>query len=510
MKPKWIFYTLPATVLLSFCAQKKENPIPEKPNILIIYTDDVGYGDIGVQGAVGVKTPNIDKLAANGLRFTDAHCSAATCTPSRYSLLTGSYAFRNNAAILPGDAPLIIDPNKGTLPSMLQKAGYETGVVGKWHLGLGLGDVDWNTEVKPGPREVGFDYSFLIPATADRVPCVFLENQKVVGLEPDDPIEINYQHNIEGGYPTGVEHPELLTMKADLQHSCSIINGVSRIGYMKGGKNALWKDENFPIILTNKAKEFMGKNKNHPFFLYLAYSDIHVPRVPNPMFQGKSTMGRRGDVIAQDDWCVGQIMHALDSLGISENTLVIFSSDNGPVLDDGYDDKAAELLGNHKPWGPYKGGKYSAFEAGTRIPTIVYWKGVVQPGVSNALLTQVDLYASLAQLVNQKLGPGDAPDSFNMLDTWLGKSNQGRKVMLEEAFTLSLRDGDWKYINPQEKATPDWLKNKDIPTGLSNEVQLYNLKTDPGEKNNVASKYPDKLKEMQQKLNDIRTKNTSR
>ncbi len=457
------------TVFLISCSKKQGHQIPDKPNIIIIYTDDLGYGDIGVQGAQGVSTPNIDHLAAAGLRFTDAHCSAATCTPSRYALLTGSYAFRNNAAILPGDAPLIIDPNKGTLPSMLQKAGYTTGVVGKWHLGLGLGDVDWNEEIMPGPREIGFDYSFLIPATADRVPCVFVENQKVVGLDPNDPIEISYQHDL-GGYPTGVENPELLTMKADLQHSCTIVDGVSRIGYMKGGKNALWKDEQFPIILTEKAKKFIGENKGHPFFLYLAYSDIHVPRVPNPMFQGKSTMGRRGDVIAQDDWCVGKIMQALDSMGLSDNTLVIFSSDNGPVLDDGYDDKAAELLGNHKPGGLYKGGKYSAFEAGTRVPTIVYWKGIVNPGVSDVLLTQVDLYASLAQLTHQKLDPGDAPDSFGLIDTWLGKSQQGRQTMLEEAFTLALRDGDWKYISPQEKPTPDWLKNKDVETGLSEDV----------------------------------------
>ena len=295
-----------------------------------------------------------------------------------------------------------------------------------------------------------------------------------------------------------------------MQHSCTIVDGVSRIGYMKGGKNALWKDEQFPIILTEKAKKFIGENKDHPFFLYLAYSDIHVPRVPNPMFQGKSTMGRRGDVIAQDDWCVGKIMQALDSMGLSDNTLVIFSSDNGPVLDDGYDDKAAELLGNHKPGGLYKGGKYSAFEAGTRVPTIVYWKGIVNPGVSDVLLTQVDLYASLAQLTHQKLDPGDAPDSFGLIDTWLGKSQQGRQTMLEEAFTLALRDGDWKYISPQEKPTPDWLKNKDVETGLSEQAQLYNLKTDPEEQHNLATEYPNKVKELQEKLNKIRTEKRSR
>ena len=175
-------------LILLFTASHFAYSQKDKPNIVIIYVDDLGYGDIGVNGAVGVKTPNIDTLAENGLNFTDAHCSASPCTPSRYSLLTGSYAFRNNAAILEGDAPLIIDTTKETLPKMLQKAGYTTGVVGKWHLGLGKGKIDWNKRIPLGPKEVGFDYSFLIPATGDRVPCVFLENQKVVGLDLNDPI----------------------------------------------------------------------------------------------------------------------------------------------------------------------------------------------------------------------------------------------------------------------------------------------------------------------------------
>lgn len=481
----------------------------KKPNIVIILADDLGYGDIGVNGAKGVETPNIDRLAKNGVNFTDAHCSAATCTPSRYSLLTGSYAFRCNAAILPGDAPLLIDTEMETLPSMLQKAGYRTGVVGKWHLGLGRGKMDWSKEIKPGPREVGFDYSFLIPATGDRVPCVFVENQQVVGLDPAEPIEVSYGSRIDG-YPVGSEHPELLKVQADLQHSETIVNGVSRIGYMKGGRKALWVDEDFPIRLTNKATAFIEENKNRPFFLYFSFHDIHVPRVPNPMFIGKSTMGPRGDAIAQMDWCTGQLIKKLEELGLAQNTLIIFTSDNGPVLNDGYEDRAVELLGNHRPTGPFRGGKYSALEAGTRMPTIVYWPGVVKPGTSNAIMTQVDLYASLAQLTGQKLGPKDAPDSQGLLNAWLGKSQKGRKVMLEESFTLSLRDGNWKYINPQEKAVPDWLKNKDVATGLSNEDQLYNLENDPIEQVNVASKHPEKVKELQKKLGEIRKKQTRR
>jgi arylsulfatase A-like enzyme len=507
MERKSIF-TASGSIALSMlsvvsCTNSGKNSTAEiKPNIVIIYVDDLGFGDIGVNGAKGVKTPNIDRLAQNGVNFTDAHCSAATCTPSRFSLLTGCYGFRNNAAVLPGDAPLIIDPNKRTLPSMLQKAGYTTGVIGKWHLGLGNGKVNWNGEIKPGPREIGFDYSFLIPATGDRVPCVFVENQKVVGADPADPITVSYGSEIDG-YPTGTKRPELLAVQADPQHSNTIVNGVSRIGYMSGGKRALWKDEDFPFILTNKATAFIDENKAHPFFLYLAFHDIHVPRQPNEKFIGSSTMGARGDAIAQMDWCVGEVVKHLEELGLAQNTLVIFSSDNGPILDDGYADQAVELLGDHQPGGPFRGAKYSILEAGTRMPTIVYWPGTVKHGTSQALLTQVDWYASLANLVGQQVAPGDATDSEDHLDAWLGRSGKGREYMLEEAYTFSLRKGDWKYIKPQKGTTPDWMKNKKVESGLSNEIQLYNLKEDLREEKNVAAEHPEIVKEIAQKLESI-------
>lgn len=476
--------------------------ITSKPNIVIIYADDLGYGDIGINGAKGVKTPNIDRLAKKGVNFSDVHCSSSTCTPSRYSLLTGSYAFRNNAAILTGDAPLIIDTNKGTLPSMLKKAGYTTGVVGKWHLGLGNGKVDWNKEIKPGPREIGFDYSFLIPATGDRVPCVFVENQKVLGLDKHDPIKVSYGDRIDG-YPIGSEHPEMLKVKTDPQHLNSIINGISRIGYMSGGKDALWVDEDFPFVLTNKGESFIEENKDNPFFLYFAFNDIHQPRIPNKKFVGASTMGPRGDAIAQLDWCTGELIKKIEDLGLAENTLIIFTSDNGPILDDGYVDQAIELVGKHKPAGPYRGSKYSIYEAGTRMPAIVYWPGTVSPGKSSAMLTQVDLYASLADLVGQKIDKGDAPDSKNYLNAWFGRTKKGREVMLEEAYTLGLRMGNWKYILPQSQPTPDWLQNKDIETGLMGKAQLYNLKKDKAEQKNVLHENPKIAAKMEKKMNEI-------
>ncbi|RZJ76231.1 MAG: arylsulfatase, partial [Flavobacterium sp.] len=467
----------------------------------------LGYGDIGCYGATEVKTPNVDQLSTEGLRFTDAHCTAATCTPSRFSLLTGSYAFRNNAAILPGDAPLLIRPGTATLPSMLQGAGYKTGVIGKWHLGLGDGIINWNEEIKPGPLEIGFDYSFLVPATLDRVPCVFVENHKVVNLDPKDPIKVDYNKDFKY-YPNGLEEPELLKFKGDAQHSNTIIDGISRIGFMSGGKAALWKDEEIANVLIGKVKNFINQNKEKPFFLYFSFTDIHVPRDPNKMFVGKTNMGSRGDAIVQMDWSVGELMKILKKTGTDKNTLIIFTSDNGPVLDDGYLDNAEQLVGKHLPSGPFKGGKYSAYEAGTRVPTIVWWPKMVKKGISNALVNQVDLYSSLANLTNQKVKGSDAPDSFDMLKTWMGNTSIGRKTMLEESFTLSVRNGNWKYIAPQTKETPGWLANKNIAVGLQQKPQLYNLENDLGEKNDLSDKYPGKVKEMAAILKGIQEKQT--
>jgi len=504
------------TLLFSACSQPAtETPVEkkmqaqelqqqQKPNVVIFYIDDLGYGDIGSYGAKGVETPSIDSLAANGVRFTDAHSSAATCTPSRYSLLTGEHGFRQRAEILPGDAPAIIRPGKATLPSMLKKAGYATAVVGKWHLGLGNGDVDWNSEVKPGPLEIGFDYSFLLPATGDRVPTVYLENHTVVNLDQNDPITVSYTSKV-GNRPTRLERPDLTRVVADKQHSETIINGVSRIGTMAGGESALWVDEEFPDVFTEKSVKFIRENKDKPFFLFRSYHDIHVPRLPNPRFKGKSTMGPRGDAIAQMDWSTGQIIKELEAQGLAENTLVIFTSDNGPVLNDGYDDQAVELLGEHKPWGPLRGGKYSAYEAGTRVPTIVYWPGKVNAKVTETLVSQIDIYASLAKLVGVELTENEAFDSLDTLEVFLGKSDSGRTELLEEAVgPLGLRQGNWKFIPvmvPNDSTA--FVAGKGIESGISATSQLYDLASDLGEQVNLADENPDRVTMMDQRIKQI-------
>lgn len=462
------------------------------PNIVLIYADDLGYGDVSCYGATAVQTPHIDRLAREGLRFTDAHASAATCTPSRYAMLTGEYAWRKKGTgVLPGNAPLIIEPGRTTLPSLLRRAGYRTGVIGKWHLGLGpAGGPDWNSEIKPGPLEIGFDDSFLMAATADRVPCVYVQNHRVVGLDPRDPLQVVYGKPIPG-QPTGKTHPELLRLHPSHGHDMAIVNGVSRIGHAAGGRAALWKDEDMADEFTRRAVTFIEKNRGGPFFLYFALHDPHVPRLPHPRFVGKTAMGPRGDAIVQADWCVGEILNALDRLNLTRDTLVIFTSDNGPVVDDGYKDDAVAKLGGHRPAGPWRGGKYSAFEGGTRVPFVVRWPARVRPGVTDALVCQIDFPRTFAALTGQKLVAGDAPDSADVLKALLGRSRHGRSQLVEQAGVLALRRNNWKYIEPGKGPKRLVLTNTESgqdPGGL-----LYRLDRDPGETSDLSARYP-KLK----------------
>lgn len=497
-----------AAALLTDSSLRVSSGAERQPNIVLIYADDVGYADLSCYGATAVRTPNIDALAGGGLRFSNAHAPSATCTPSRYALMTGQYAWRKpGTAILAGDAALIIDHDQLTVPGMLKKAGYRTGVVGKWHLGLGTGNIDWNGEIKPGPQEIGFDYSFIIPATPDRVPCVFMENHRVVNADTADPIQVSYQAPFPGE-PTGRSNPELLKMKPSHGHDMAIVDGVSRIGYMKGGKSALWVDEDIVDTLSTRAISFI-ENKRGPFFLYYATHDIHVPRLPNARFRNKTSMGPRGDAIAELDWSVGQILAALDRNGLRDNTLVLFSSDNGPVVDDGYQDEAVEKLGTHKPAGDFRGGKYSNFDGGTRVPFLAQWPGRIKAdAVSNALVGQVDLLSTLAALTGQAVPRDQAPDSLNVLPALLGKSRKGRQSLIEHADALALIDGDWKVIEGSSK--PAMNQNTHTELGNNPDPQLYNLASDPGEQHNVAAKFPERVQSMLAQLNSIRAAGRSR
>ena len=493
-------------IFLSSCKSEQQSAANSteqpKPNIIIIYADDLGYGDVGAYGATEMPTPNIDKLAEGGMRFTSGYASSATCSPSRYALLTGSYPWRNERAkILSGTAPLLIDTAQQTLPKMLRTKGYHTGIVGKWHLGLGDGNVNWNQQISPGPNEVGFDYSYIMAATQDRVPTVYIENGQVVRLDPNDPIEVNYRENF-AGEPTGKDNPEMLKMKWHHGHNSSIVNGIPRIGFMKGGESAKWVDENMADTFLVRAQQYVRQHKDEPFFLYYALQQPHVPRTPHPRFIGKSGMGPRGDVIVEADWCIGELLKTLEAEGLMGNTLIVLSSDNGPVLNDGYYDDAVEKLGDHTPWGPLRGGKYSLFEAGTRVPFITYWQGNISSGVSDAIVSQIDLFSSIAALVNSEMR---GPDSKNLSDVFMGKSQQGREELVIEATTrTAFRKGDWLMIPPYKGPAVNKFVN--IELGNADQYQLYNLAEDIGEQNNLAESQPDKLQEMIREFEAIRGK----
>lgn len=489
---------VPAALMLPALAAAQDTPRQNgRPNVIMIYADDLGYGDLECYGAKNVRTPAVNRLAAEGTRFTNAHATAATSTPSRYSLLTGRYAWRDKGTdVAAGDAAMIVRPEQYTMADMFKSAGYATAALGKWHLGLGseTGRQDWNAPLPAALGDLGFDYSYIMAATADRVPCVFIENGQVANWDPEAPIEVSYKENFPGE-PTGRDNPELLyNLRPSHGHDQSIVNGISRIGYMKGGGRALWKDEDIADSITSRACGFIKAHASEPFFMYLATNDVHVPRFPHPRHRGKSSMGLRGDAIAQFDATVGTVLELLDSLGIAGNTLVMLSSDNGPVVDDGYADRAEELLDGHSPTGGLRGGKYSCFEGGTRVPLVVRWPGRVPAGeVSEALVSQIDWLASLAGLTGARIPRGSAPDSRLQLRALLGREGEGAPYVIEQAsnHALSVRTARWKYIEPSEgKPRIPW--GPDIETGYLREPQLFDQATEPGrlETENVAASHP--------------------
>ncbi|MDO4549672.1 MAG: arylsulfatase [Planctomycetia bacterium] len=463
------------------------------PNVIIILADDLGIGDLSCYGAKVLQTPNLDKLAAEGLKFNRGYATSATCTPSRYALISGLYPIRNpNASILPGNSPLIIDVQKINLPRLFKKAGYQTAAVGKWHLGLADGHQDWNKEIKPGLNNIGFDYSFIMAATNDRTPTVYIENQHVVGLESEDPLQVSYKQNFPGE-PTGRENPELLTkMKSSHGHADSVVNGVGRIGFQKGGVKARWRDEDMADIFSEKAKQFVTESTKNgkPFFLYFALHQPHVPRIPHERFVGKTPLGPRGDVIVELDDQVGRMVATLEELGQLENTLIVFSSDNGMVLNDGYIDMSVVKNNEtgHAPSGILRGGKYSRHDGGMHVPFIVYWKGKIEPGVTDAIFCQVDFLSTFAALTGQDI-PMNV-DSENHLDALLGEKPVGRtELLLESSRRLSYRTDQWFFVNDNQKP------------------ELFDLSKDPSQKKNVAEEYPEVVQQFQERVKNILDKN---
>lgn len=456
----------------------------EYPNIVLIYADDLGYGDLSCYGATKISTPNIDRLATEGRLFTDGHSTSAVCTPSRYALLTGEYPLRiNNYSPVFCEDSLLIDPEKTTIASLLKRKGYATACVGKWHLGFGSErKPDWNQELKPGPLEVGFDYFFGLPVVNSHPPFVYMENRRIVGLDPSDPLM--YQR---GGKTHGLEYPK--------KHTSPHRGMASLIG----GKAAhdLYIDELVGEKLTQKALSWMNQQAQ-PFFLYYASHNVHYPITPNPYFHGKSECGLRGDFVEELDWSVGQLIAAVERFGVLENTLFVFTSDNGAVFDPASEDIQAS---GHTPNGALKGKKFGAWEGGHRVPLIACWPGKIPAGTtSGALIANMDLLPTFAAITEQELSPSEARDGVNQLPLLVGEGSVSERdeliIMPHKRSHTSLRLGDWVYI--PGAGDGGWTKGK--PGELQR--QLYNLKEDRGQNNNRVADSPERADAMAALLED--------
>ena len=476
----------------------------DKPNIVLILVDDLGYGDTGCYGATKVKTPNIDKLASEGRRFTDAHSASAVCTPSRYALLTGEYPFRKKLwGPVMNPSPLVIDTARTTIASLLKGQGYATACFGKWHLGFGnKPNPDWNEELKPGPLELGFDHFFGIPVVSSHPPFVWVEDHRVLGLDPADPL-------VYGGKELTQDFPEKMLKPA-----------------MSGAKaaHALYKDEELGSTLTEKAMTWMRSQHDKPFFLYFATPHIHHPFTPSARFKGSSQAGRYGDFIQELDWMVGEVMDTLDELKQRENTLIIFTSDNGGMLNQGGQEA---WKSGHRLNGDLLGFKFDAWEGGHRVPFVAHWPGKIVAGsTSSQLICQVDLLATFAALTDATLTAADGPDSINILPALLENPLQPLREQLvlspNKEKNLALREGHWLYIGAQggggifgnkpgnhDLGGPGALTftsetNSDIANGKiktnAPAAQLYDLKADPSQSRNIIREHPEQAKLMAKHL----------
>ncbi len=496
-----------ALIFISCSTNKNESSLP---NIVLINADDLGYGDLSCYGATKVQTPNIDRLASEGLSFSDAHSASAVCSPSRYGIITGTYPLRRNyLGAISGFDGLSVDTNQITIASLLKDAGYSTACVGKWHLGLGVDKPDYNKPLKPGPLELGFDYAYYIPMVNSGPPFVYVENHSVVGYDPEDPFVLGKksvtQWPAKGGY--------------------TAIGGAEKA-------HRLYEDEKVGTHLKDQAINWMKKthaaDQDKPFFLYLATTNIHHPFTPAPQFKGTSQCGRYGDFIHELDWIVGEVMSSLKEMGVADNTLVIFTSDNGGMLNHGGQD--AWKAGN-KLNGDLLGFKFGAWEGGHRVPFIAKWPGKIKANSkSEHLISQIDLLATFAAIAERPLTKEDCPDGINQLPELMGETKEPLRDLLMITPNcpshLTVRKGDWVYIAAQDEggfqgtnitahnvggAAATKLThqvNSDIEDGKIKEdaqpVQLYNLKKDPYQTINVYGQYPEVQKELDKILQKYR------
>lgn len=460
------------------------------PNIVVILADDVGWGDPGCYGATKVKTPHIDRLAREGRRFVDGHASAAVCTPTRYSLLTGQYSWRRKAAGLDrgvsnGASPLLIPTDLPNAPSLLKGAGYRTAVIGKWHLGFGNSRPDYNGELSPGPLEIGFHEFFGLPATNDRIPTVFIRDHRVVGLDPADPID--YAYDKEAALKRGLS---------------SFAAGRNRIGWGKGGRAAWWKDAEISDTFTNESVAFIERNKERRFFLLFTPHGVHAPTICHPRFSGSSGQGNRADMLHELDDSIGRILGALDRHGLASNTLVVFSSDNGAYLND---------ESGHRPTGPFRGIKSQLWEGGHRVPFLCRWPAKITPGVSEDLVSTLDIPATICAAAGVKVPENALPDSFNLLPPLLGDASAPKRdslVVMSGMGALAIRSGSLKYLPDLSKAH-GWQGGGKAAKKAKG-AALFDLAKDPGEKNNLLPERKDDAERLAALLESARSRSVTR
>lgn len=463
-------------------APSLENPPDKKPEtIVLVLSDDVGRMDLGCYGAEKIETPNLDRLAAEGIRLLNAHSPSSVCSPTRYSILTGRYCWRSRLThhVLAYDEPLLIDPQRQTLPGFFQTCGYATACIGKWHLGFGLKKpVDLNSELDPGPLEVGFDYFF--GGNGNKTPCVWIENHRVVGLEPDDPLSI--RETKSGGWR------------------------------VQGGQaaRALRTSENNMDRMVRSACEWLERRKGERRFLYFAPNNVHAPHSPSSRFKGASGCGPYGDYMVELDDAVGQLRHCLEAEGSWDTTLFIFTSDNGALLDR----EAVEK--GHLSNGRLLGQKYDIWEGGSRIPLIATFPGVIpRHTTSDALFGLTDFFASFAAMLGEKLDPQAAPDSFDLWNVLSGQGGRGRACFVVRSGWNSnalYRDG-WVYIDragdgwvqPNRRLSPFEIgfENSDYdaagklcPSAKKAGGQLYDLKKDPAQTTDLIARCPERASRM--------------
>ena len=487
------------TVWTAFAQKNKQSP-----NIVYILADDLGYGDVSVYNPTGkISTPNIDKLASQGMRFTDAHSPSSVCTPTRYSLMTGRYPWRSRlpVGVLRGYSQTLIEENRPTVASLLKSHGYQTGVIGKWHLGLGWAlkpehqslaavegygiktemdpqHIDFTKEATQGPNTVGFNYSYILPASLDMPPYCYLENQKLI---------------------------EPLTAYTD---GNKLKSGYTGPFWREGKMSPSFDFHQVLPTFIQKATDFITKqSKEKPFFLYLPMPAPHTPWMPTEGYKGKSKAGEYGDFVQQVDAAVGQILKTLQEAGFSDNTLVIFTSDNGPYWRQNF----VEQFG-HKAAGQFRGIKGDAFEGGHRIPFIVRWPNKVKANsVSNATTTLANLMATCQQILGETNPLYNTEDSYSILDVLLGKSKivAGQPAVVHSSSIgfFAIRKGDWKLI--EGLGSGGFTEPRNInPVEGQPKGQLYNLATDISETEDVYARYPDKVKELTQLLAEIRNSKT--